>query len=149
MYKFIITVCLCMVCMHGCAGVFTSDDKLLETYSLSVSDNNMTIFYTPAPSNTNIAIKNTGNAFMNNLSVSFTCTENGNANTIIYSLGNLKPYFNKTLSVPFIISKCNLFTVGYTFTPYKDGGFIDNNRTTNNDFNFSSYSLIEGLITIK
>lgn len=147
MNKFYILLCAALL-LWSCAGVFATDDKLYNTYSSSVSDNNITVFYTFSPEVMNIAVKNTGNAFINNLSISFVCTEIGKSNTLMYSLGNLKPYFNKAFTVPFAVGRCNTIVAEYYFTPSKDGEFIDNNNI-NGNFEHIPSNPIHGTLTIK
>lgn len=144
----LIYLCFFVSFISGCAGVFATDDKLYDMYSSSVSDSNLTFFYSFSDTEVDVAIKNTGNAFINNLSVSFYCSRSGKVDTRIYSLGNLKPYFNKTLKVPFKIGMCDTLSVGYVFIPSKDGGFIDDIRSTDT-FNGTLSNSIEGYVTIK
>ncbi len=149
MKKTLLYVCfVAALFLTGCAGLFATNDKLSDAYPLAASDGNMTVFYDPGPAVINMAVKNTGSAFMSNLSVAFTCVMPKKTDTRIYSLGNLKPYFNKKLTVPAVFADCVSFTAEYTFLPYADGGFI-NDGSIDNGFQRIPPNPVEGVIVFK
>lgn len=108
--------------ISGCSGLFATDKKLSRDYLNEKSDRDLSVFFTPKKDNMTVALKNVGYSFMTNLSVLFECITPDETITEIYSIGNLKAYFNKSIVVPIDYYRCSKLTLSYTFIPMPDGG---------------------------
>ena len=146
MTKALFLLCFAIIfCLCGCSGIFATDRNLSEAYPSAVKDKNMTLYYNAGATIIDVAVKNTGSAFMNRLSVAFICTMPNGATTQIYSLGNLKPYFNKKLTVRASLADCSSFRAEYTFIPSADGDWTDNGK----GFRKVPVNSVEGVIAFK
>lgn len=118
--------------MSGCAGglfgVFATDTNLSDSYTSVREDSDIAFFYTPNATGLSAAVKNIGNTFMTGLSVTVTCGMVRGSDASYYSIGNLKTYYNKKLSIPLDIEKCLSITVGYSYIPQADGVFFNNSN---------------------
>lgn len=112
---------LCLM-ITACSGLFATDKTLSREFRNEASDSDLAVFFTPRSDNMTVALKNVGYSFMTNLSVSFECITPEETITEIYTIGNLKAYFNKNLVVPINYYKCTKLTISYTFIPMPDGG---------------------------
>lgn len=133
---------------NSCIGYFATTEKLSYEYSHTANDENLTLFYNYNNTFMNVAVKNTGTSFMRNLNISFNCISDSKTNSKLFSLGELKPYFNKTIKLIVDFNECAYFTAEYTFLPIKDGDFIDNRIKTTNFVKSPVYP-VEKVIILK
>ena len=114
--KFVI-ITLIFLLITGCSGIFISSNNLSKDYRYKQNNQELNVFFTPNKNQLNIAIKNMSGIFMSNLTISITCDDNRDKTTSIYSLGNLKEFFNKTLTVPVNYDSCKSIILNYTYNP--------------------------------
>lgn len=115
-------ILLICIFLTACSGLFVTDKKLSGTFNRGVSDRELSVFYNPNKDNMTVALKNVGYSFMTSLSVAFKCVKEGETVTQMYTIGNLKAYFSKNLSVPMNYYECQHLSVNYSFIPMPDGG---------------------------
>ncbi len=139
---------LFILIIDGCIGYFATTEKLSYEYSHTAKDENLTIFYNYNVTLMSVAVKNTSTSFMRNLNISFNCINDDKTNSKFFSLGELKPYFNKTITLVVNFNECAYFTAEYTFFPVKDGDFIDNRIKTTHFIEAPVYP-IEKVIVLK
>lgn len=141
---------LCFFINTGCVGTFKTTDRLSNDYSSMAKDENITLFYNYSVALIDINIKNTGSSFINRFNISFNCVSHNKEKNKIksFSLGEIKPYFSKKVSIPINLNDCDTFFAEYSFIPSKDGNFIDNKSKTSHFINSPVYP-IQKIINIK
>lgn len=142
-YVKIFIVIVLSLLLAACSGLFATDKSLSEGFRRDVGDRELSVYFNPMKDNITVALKNVGYSFMTNLTVAFECAQDNQTVTEMYTIGNLKSYFNKKLNVPISYYQCNKLTMKYSFIPMPDGGmgmdvdrnFIDPVNPVENTFN--------------
>lgn len=142
---------LCSVLLSGCMDVamkYTPSDELEAQYKDRVRDEYLTIYYNVQDTQNGrvlmMAIKNTGNIFVQNLSFNYDFT-GGNTSTYTYkSVGNLKNRSSKVMSI-LLPKDCSEFvTINYMFTPVVEDAFLNRDAQTS----FPQVEPIKGTLKI-
>lgn len=122
-YSSLFIIIFISIFLTACSGLFVTDKSLSGKFNRDISDRELSVFYTPNKDNITVALKNVGYSFMTGLTVAFKCVKEDETVTQMYTIGNLKAYFSKNLSVPINFYECRQFSVSYSFLPMPDGGF--------------------------